>query len=170
MTTKVTQENSIKKTEKSIRISDWKASKEKLAHHCIDNEQAIINMSVNIGDIFECFIGENVGEEQCNERPVLVVSKSLYNKSSGRVTVVPLSKNIRTKVVQKQGQSKTVLKVQTHLKLNKSQFPFLDSDSVAICEQVRTISKARLSKRLGSINYETSSRIKNKLKLLLDMK
>ncbi|WP_195913932.1 type II toxin-antitoxin system PemK/MazF family toxin [Planomicrobium sp. YIM 101495] len=157
------------KQSKSQSINSWVRDKERLSHDFIEDSINIKSKQINIGDIYTCEIGENIGEEQCNSRPVLVVSKTFYNNHSSNVTVVPLSKTILTKVVIKNGKRRTSLKVRTHFKLKKTDFPFLDADSAVKCEQIRSISKSRLSVKKGTIDTDTLKKVQTRLKDLLDL-
>ena len=157
------------KSLKTRRIKNWVLSKERISHDFIDNKSHIANIAVNIGDVFTCEIGENIGEEQCNSRPVLIVSKNFFNSNSSNVTIVPLSTSVKTRTIRRSGQLKTVLKYKTHYRLKKSDFSFLDRDSVVKCEHIRSLSKSRLVSKLGQIDETTLKRVQKRISELLDL-
>lgn len=157
------------KQEKSTNINEWVLEKERISHNFIEEQDKIKGLQINLGDVYNCEIGENIGEEQCNSRPVLVVSKTFYNSRSSNVTVIPLSTTIRMRQVIKQGKTKNVLKVRTHFRLKKNDFPFLSADSVVKCEHIRSVSKSRLTSKLGQIDVTTLNKVQNRISDLLDL-
>lgn len=157
------------KQDKQSQLQTWSLDKERLCNDFIDNRDQYINLITNQGDVFYCYMGENIGEEQCKYRPVVVVSKNLYNQNSSQVTIVPLSTTIKTKTFMKNGKRKRKLRIQTHFLLKQAKFQFLTQDSVAVCEQIKAVSKARLTHKLGSLDNEAMEEIKKRFNLLLDL-
>jgi mRNA interferase MazF len=161
--------NAEEKRVKTMKIQSWVQSKEKLSHDFIENKGYYRKKPIFQGDIYQCDIGENIGEETCNSRPVLIVSKSFYNHNSSQVTVIPLTETVQTKIVVQQGKKKTKMKTRTHYLLRKMEFDFLNADSAVKCEQIKSVSKSRLIHKLGSIDQVTLKRIQNRITDLLDL-
>ena len=90
--------------------------------------------------------GSNVGSEQNGIRPAIVVQNDKGNKFSSTTIVVPIT-----------SQNKT--KLPTHVKLSKTSQ--LVKPSVALCEQVKVISKERIVKTGALISDEDSVKIDN---------
>lgn len=79
------------------------------------------------------------GSEQAGTRPVLIVSRDALNASSPVVVVVPLTRRA----------NKAKL-YPSHVVIEPGGSG-LDHESVALCEQVRAISKNRLQRRRGEV-------------------
>jgi len=96
-------------------------------------------MIISRGDIYLAALDPVVGSEIAKTRPVIVVSNNLGNKYSCTITIVPV----------------------TSQKLNKT-YPFelllpkgsgnLPKKSKVKADQIRTLDKARLIKKIGHLN------------------
>lgn len=150
---------------KEQKIDEWSIRKKQLNNNFEDNPVFFKELTINKGDIYLCEVGENIAEEQCRTRPVIILSKTFYNNVSSQVTVAPLSTTIKTKT--KKG--KVVPATKTHFILYKDSFPFLDEDSCIKCEQIRSISKARLIHKIGNVSDETLHKLNVRLKDLFDI-
>ncbi len=96
------------------------------------------------GDIYYVDFGETTGSEQGGIRPVLVVSNNKANKHSPVVTVVPLSARVWKKK-----------HLPTHVQIQIKKCRGLDKPSMALAEQVETMDKTRLGKKIGKVLDET---------------
>ena len=76
------------------------------------------------------------GSIQSGTRPVVIVSNDVANRFSPVITAVPLTSNLH----------KTALP--THVLLRE---PGLTSPSLALCEQILSVDKSCLVKRIGSV-------------------
>ncbi|GHT02114.1 endoribonuclease MazF2 [Synergistales bacterium] len=94
---------------------------------------------VNKWDIYYCVLDPAQGSEQRGRRPVLVVSNDVVNHLLPVLTVLPLSSF-------KQGD-----KVYPSEVLLPSATTGLPKDSIAMVQQVRTVSNSRLSELAGRI-------------------
>lgn len=83
-----------------------------------------------------------IGSEQGKSRPVLIISEDDINDLLNIVNIIPI----------------TTLKPGRKVYPNEALIPKKDSelenDSIALCHQIRTIDKKRLSKRYGFIAKE----------------
>ena len=73
---------------------------------------------------------------QYGVRPAIVISNDAANENSPAVTVIPLTSN------RKKGQ------LPTHVFVSN---PGLTFSSIALCEQIHTLDKSRMIKKLGQI-------------------
>ena len=125
-----------------------------------------------------CNLGFNIGEEKNKMRPVLVISNNKINRS-GKVVVICITDAIG-KLNQNDLPSqdswyllysdtmddKKMYRAGRKIKFNQKANKFLDKDSVVQCEEIRSISKARLNRNkgcIGKIDNEDLKFIKMKL-------
>lgn len=145
------------KTYKSHSLRTWSETKETLSHEWIENRLTHKGRQILRGGIYMCHLGDNIGDEHGKHRPVLVVSNELINKTSGNVSVVPLTTKLKKKAII-DPQTKRVIKYldkpryKSHYFLWKSKYGFLDDNSATVCEEVKTVSKVRLGKHKGDIS------------------
>ncbi|WP_342471654.1 type II toxin-antitoxin system PemK/MazF family toxin [Metasolibacillus sp. FSL H7-0170] len=158
-----------KKSHKLQKLAEWKEEKECLATSFFDKERQIKEIKVSKGEIFNCYIGENIGHEQSNSRPVLIISSDFFNQKTSTVTVAPLSTNVVTKIIKKGGRTRKVLKFKSQYLLHEKNCTFLEADSVVKLDQLKTVCKSRLLDKLGCIEDEDIMRINKKLSVYLDL-
>lgn len=107
------------------------------------------------GEIWLVNLDPTLGREQAGTRPALVISENLFNQSyADLVIVIPITsqnKNIRSHVPVGKGEGGLTLA------------------SYAKCEDVRSISKQRLKKRLGKVSEQTVEKIEEKLRFLMSL-
>ena len=113
-------------------------------------------MKIKRGDIFYADLSPVVGSEQDGIRPVLIIQNDIGNKYSP--TVIGLA--ITTK-------SKT--NIPTHIPIKAGDFG-LEKDSIILVEQVRTLDKVRLKEKVGSLDNKTMEKVKEALKLSLNIR
>lgn len=111
-------------------------------------------MNISRGDLFVANLDPAIGHEIRKSRPVIVVSNDVNNEFGSTVTVVPV----------------------TAQKLAKS-YPFevlvpegiggLKTLSKAKADQVRTLDKSRLTKKLASLDSEFIEKLDRALKIHL---
>lgn len=92
--------------------------------------------SIKRGEVYFCDLDPVLGSEQGGKRPVLVISNNTGNKYSPTVIVAAIT-------------SQTKTKLPTHLPL--SGVLGLHKTSVVLLEQLRTIDKSRLKRRVTSL-------------------
>lgn len=155
--------------EKNDRLTNWSTLKINLSENYFNMQDNLKSMTVRAGEIFECHLGENLGDEICKTRPVIVLSKTFYNAVSSQISVAPLSTKFELKYFKKGGDIKYRPKVRTHFLLKKNEYPFLKANSVIKCEQIRGINKIRLGKKIGEIDEPKMKMIKNRIKDVFDI-
>lgn len=88
-------------------------------------------MIVKRGEIYlDTDFGTGQGSEQSGRRPCIVISNDMCNRFSPTITVIPITKQMKTELP-------------THFNMSKAEFK-LNGDSIALVEQMRTIDKSRL--------------------------
>ncbi|WP_169449372.1 type II toxin-antitoxin system PemK/MazF family toxin, partial [Paenibacillus assamensis] len=87
-----------KKQAKETSINSWQPEKISLASEWIEHEETIKGKGVVRGAIHYCALGQNIGNEQNEDRPVIIVSSDRINSTSGNVLVAPLSKTLKSKI------------------------------------------------------------------------
>jgi mRNA interferase MazF len=107
------------------------------------------------GDVWEVDLNPTVGREQAGRRPALIVSDNSLNRSQrDLVLVAPITGTHRG--------------FPTHVPVNPPEGG-LTKPSVIMAEHVRSISKARLIRRLGVVSVGTMSQVKQVLRIVLDL-
>lgn len=107
-----------------------------------------MNLEMNRGDVWNVFLDPIKGSEQAGHRLCIIVSPESMNEQLETVIVVPLSSQKRD--------------WPTRVEIN-----FLNVDGQALCEQIRTISKKRLTKKLGHLPLKDIIQLKLVLKQML---
>jgi mRNA interferase MazF len=107
------------------------------------------------GEIWLVQFNPVVGHEQAGQRPALILSADAFNASpADLVTVVPLTTKPR--------------KLPSRVRIAAPEGG-LRAESWAICEQVRTVSKRRLTSRWGSVAPATMRAVSTVVRMLLDL-
>jgi len=108
------------------------------------------------GEILFADLDPSIGSETNKKRPVLIISCNANNKASNTVTIIPLT-----------SKTEKCYPFEVILPKKESRLP---KDSKAQCQQIRTISKARInSKPIGLISGTLLVQVENALRLHLDM-
>lgn len=163
----------LKKADKKRKLDKWHSKKIELANNWIENEVTQKKRGIIRGGVYMCELGENIGAEQGEYRPVIVVSNDQINSSSGNVSVVPLTKNLKKKAVfDKNGKIIKYLnepRYNSHYFLFKSKYSFLDYDSAVLGEETKTVSKVRLKEHKGNIDPEDMKKIMIRIEWVLGL-
>lgn len=112
---------------------------------------------VKRGDIFYADLRPVVGSEQGGIRPVLIVQNDTGNKYSPTTIVVTLTTKTKKATIP------------THVDIHSDDNNGLRRDSVALCEQFRTIDKCRLKDRVGHVDDDTLNNVLSAVKISLSM-
>ncbi|MBQ9786139.1 MAG: type II toxin-antitoxin system PemK/MazF family toxin [Clostridia bacterium] len=106
------------------------------------------------GELFYANLSPVVGSEQGGVRPVLIVQNDIGNKYSPTVIVAAITSRINK------------AKIPTHIELSASTYG-LEKDSVILLEQIRTLDKSRLEKKIGVLDYKTMQNVNQALLISL---
>jgi len=100
------------------------------------------------GELWWMDFGATVGREQAGRRPGLVVSNDRFNASPADLLVaIPLTRTAR--------------RFTTHVSAGTK------SPSFIMCEQIRSVAKARVGSRLGVASPAVMAQVEDVLRLLL---
>lgn len=107
------------------------------------------------GDVWLVDLNPTRGREPFGRRPALIVSVDLFNQGPAELIIaLPITS-------QEKG-------IPFHVSIENSEGG-LQKRSFVKCEDVRSISKDRLSKRLGSVSQETMTAVEDRLRILLNL-
>lgn len=111
------------------------------------------------GDVYWADLVPRSGSEQTGRRPVVVVSHDGFNQTPGwkSIIVVPIS---TSSLQGKRGPTVIELLVGT---------AGLPKTSFAVCHQVTTLDRAKLTKKVGSLAPEPLGEIEEGLKAAMDL-
>lgn len=100
----------------------------------------MVKREVKQGDIFMVSFNNTIGSEQSGTRPALIVQNNRGNEHSPTTIILPIT-----------SKKKTILP--THYILNRKDYPSLSFEkNIVLAEQIRTIDKKRLERKICSIN------------------
>lgn len=109
----------------------------------------------NRGEIWLIDLNPVRGREQAGVRPGLVVSTDLFNHSPADLVILaPLT-------TRKKG-------IRSHVPIKPPEGG-LDRASYIKCEDIRSVSKDRLIKRLGVVSPPTVAEVEDRLRILLEL-
>ena len=104
------------------------------------------------GEIYYADLSPVVGSEQGGMRPILIVQNDVGNRHAPTTIGIPITSRFTKKPLP------------THIEINSG---ILSKDSIALCEQVRTIDKMRLKNRIGKVDEETITALNKALAISL---
>ncbi len=110
--------------------------------------------NIKRGELFYANLSPVVGSEQGGLRPVLIVQNDIGNKYSPTVIVAAITSKINK------------AKIPTHIELSATTYG-LEKDSVVLLEQIRTLDKSRLEKKIGTLDYKTMQNVNQALLISL---
>jgi mRNA interferase MazF len=107
------------------------------------------------GEVYDIDLGQPIGHEPGYQRQAVVVSVDIINNGpGGLVTVIPVTSRaygLRSQIELDPGMTG------------------LDRSSHARCDQIRSISTARLARHRGRVNPDELTRIDQALRFVLDL-
>ncbi|QUH22050.1 type II toxin-antitoxin system PemK/MazF family toxin [Alkaliphilus sp. B6464] len=104
-------------------------------------------MDIKRGDVLLVMLSPSIGSEQGGKRPVVVVQNNIGNKYSPTIIVAPITSCMNKS------------KLPTHVEIENHAKCGLDKESIVLLEQIDTIDKTRIIKKLNSVDSETLERI-----------
>lgn len=108
------------------------------------------------GDVYMAGLDPVIGSEQGGFRPVVIIQNDRGNLHAPTVIAVPLT------------GSASKPQLPTHVLISAGEAG-LWRDSIALCEQVRTLEKTRLARKLGTLNTQTLAAISRALQKSMDI-
>lgn len=109
---------------------------------------------VKRGEVWYADMSPVIGSEQGGIRPVLIVQNDVGNKYSPTTIAVPLTSRLAKKPLP------------THVIFTTT---CLRAESVALCEQVRTLDKMRMKKLMGVLDEDTMQQVDKALVISLGL-
>ena len=109
------------------------------------------------GDVYYADLGTGIGSEQAGYRPVVIIQNNMGNKYSPTVIVAPVTTNHDAKA-----------QLPTHCYIGAESG--LDTLSVVLLEQIRTIDKKRLGHYIGRLNRTHLRKLNRALAISIDLK
>ena len=107
------------------------------------------------GEVWQVNLDPTRGHEQASQRPGLVVSVDPFNHGpAGLVVILPISSRATG--------------IPLHVQINPPEGG-LTQVSFIKCEDVRSVSKERLTMRWGSISSDTMAAVEERLSILLGL-
>ena len=108
------------------------------------------------GDIILTNLEPIKGSEQGGIRPVLIIQNNVFNIYSPTTIVAPFTSKKPSK------------KYLTNVFLSKEDLK-MKKDSTILLNQIRTIDRRRLIKKIGSLDYELMKKVDKAIKISLDL-
>lgn len=112
---------------------------------------------VKRGEVFIANLAPVEGSEQSGTRPVVVVSRDAINNFSPVAVICPITDATNKKKI-----------YPSHVRVQNG-CGGLTMESIVVCEQIRTISKTRLQRQLGTFDRAIMTSIDAALKITLDL-
>ena len=115
---------------------------------------------MNRGDIYLANLAPRSGSEQSGRRPVIIISHDAFNQTPGwrSIIVVPVS----TSVGQKR-RGPTVVALPAGM-------TGLPTDSIALCHQITTLDRAKLTDKIGAVPEELLTQVEQALLATVDIR
>ncbi len=113
-------------------------------------------MGIKQFEIWIADLNPRMGKEPGKIRPVIVVQTDLLNKEHPSTIVCPITTNVKS--------DSEILRVH----LRKPKFG-LKEDCDIMIDQIRAIDNKRLVKRIGAVDAIVSEKIRENLKIVLDL-
>jgi mRNA interferase MazF len=108
------------------------------------------------GEIWNADLDPTRGREQAGKRPVLVVSTDRFNEGPAELVVVlPITSRAKG--------------IPWHVPLTASGGTGLRTDSFAMVEAIRCVSRERLAKRLGEASGAALGEVEKRMRILLEL-
>ena len=113
-------------------------------------------MEIKRGNIFLANLEPVVGAEQGRTRPVVILQNNLGNRTSPTTIIAPITSKIYSK------------EFPTNIEITKKESG-LKVDSTILLNQIRTLDKRRIIKKLGMLNGLTIHKVDFAIKISLGL-
>jgi mRNA interferase MazF len=111
-------------------------------------------MPIKQYDIWLADLNPTVGTEPGKTRPVVIIQTNLLNEDHLSTVICPITTNVKSSI--------NLLRV--HLKAGQ-----LTKLSDILVDQIRAIDNQRLIKKLGQLTKEQQAKLKENLRIILDL-
>jgi len=113
-------------------------------------------VDVTRGDVYYADLNPVIGSEQGGVRPVLVIQNDIGNRYSPTVIVAAITSKIEK------------AKLPTHIEIPADRSN-LNRDSVILLEQIRTIDKKRLKRKVTHLNADILEKVDEAIEISLGL-
>jgi mRNA interferase MazF len=113
-------------------------------------------MRIKQFEIWIANLNPRIGTETGKIRPVIIVQTDLLNKEHPSTVICPITTNVKPDA--------EILRVH----LNKSKFGIKEDCDIMI-DQVRAIDNKRLVKKIGEVDNKVAVKVRENLKIILDL-
>jgi len=137
---------------KVSRVINWTSQKLTLHKRAINASRRVVMR----GEVYKCFLGENIGSEENKERPVLIIQNDVGNKKSANTIVAPITNS--------PGEPKVTVPVVTQT--NPDGTTLLSGH--ILLGNIVTVSKARLGDKITTLTSEMTE-VNDKILVSLGM-
>lgn len=117
--------------------------------------EKIYKMDLYRGDVVYVNLDPTQGSETGKTRPCIIIQNNVLNKNAPTIIVAVIT-----------GRDRLKKKYPSHVWINKDNSG-LTKDSTIQCEQIRTIDKSRIFKKIGSVNHDCLRKIEEAIKITL---
>ena len=108
-----------------------------------------------LGEIWLVDLNPTRGHEHAGKRPGIVVSVDLFNQGpAGLVVILPITTKAKG--------------IPFHVEINISEGGLVKRSFIK-CEDIRSIAKERLFKRMGRVSDETMKAVEDRLRIFLNL-
>ena len=114
-------------------------------------------LEIKRGDIWLVNLDPTIGHEIKKSRPAVIIQNNLGNKYSPITIIAPITSQNLEKIYP------------VEVLVLKNAATGLEKDSKVLLNQIRSIDKKRLVKRLGKVNQETIAEINDAIKISLGL-
>jgi mRNA interferase MazF len=109
------------------------------------------------GEIYLTALDPTIGREIQKTRPALVIQNDITNEHSGTTIVAPITSKVRTPLSP------------LHVLIAAEENTGLSAPSVALLNQIRTVNRRRLVKRLGRVDAPTMELVNESIEISLGL-
>jgi len=114
-------------------------------------------MNIERGGVYLAALDPTIGHEIAKTRPVLVVSNHVNNAHAGTVTVLPITSK----------KTDRTYPFEVYLPLGTGNLP---KNSKAKADQIRTLDRSRIIKRIGRLEKKIMTQVDVAMRLHLQIK
>ena len=113
-------------------------------------------VEVKRGEIFLVNLNPTIGSEQGKIRPVLIIQNNVSNKYSPTTIIAPITSKLYSK------------EYPTNVEISKEESN-LEKDSTILLNQIRTVDKSRVKKKLSGLPIEVMQKVNKAIKVSLEL-